>query len=233
MNTTTFSNQQLRQAAAAVRRSMLQQYSASSDDHIFSELFLTKTARLIRHEKRRQHWITASKRAAAVLLALLIGAGAWLTFDVEARASVLQWFREVYENSVVYRFTEPSPPSSSLPQYELSWLPEGFERKDGSNHPTLTSHAYFNSDGDVIVFSYGLLSSNSYLQINDTELSLHEQISFNNITADFYHPTESTIGNALVWIDETQNIYFSIVSTLKKDIILHIAENIILVTPTN
>ncbi len=126
MNQAVISDEALRQAAASVRRAMLDSLPPPSQcEHTFSDLFQARMKRLLSRYDRRRTLRTLSRRVAAVLLAALIGGGVWLSVDAGARAAFLTWAREVYEEQILYRFFG-APAADALPLYQITWLPEGY-----------------------------------------------------------------------------------------------------------
>ena len=91
-------------------------------------------------------------RIAAVFLALFNGAGALFAFDPEVRAAVIHWVRDVYENSIVYRFFENDEDvGESVPLYSPDWLPDGYIIVDSYLYKTTRSIVYQNNDGTSTV----------------------------------------------------------------------------------
>lgn len=60
-----------------------------------------------------------------------------------------------------------------------------------------------------------------------------EHVLVNGIIADFYAASSDSESNNLLWIDTEAGVFCAIDSNLSKDVILHIAESIYLVTITN
>lgn len=88
-------------AAAQVRDAMPASLpSPSACEHTFSRAFERKMRPLLRRQ-RHPLFAQAVRRAAAFFLTVLVGAGVWLTVDVQAREIFFAWVREFYEASVV------------------------------------------------------------------------------------------------------------------------------------
>ena len=69
----------------------------------FSARFERKMETLIKTQKRQGGHRAFVKWVLTVLLSILVSAGIWLTVDVEARAAVMSWIREIYEDRIIYR----------------------------------------------------------------------------------------------------------------------------------
>lgn len=76
---------------------------------------------------KRQHrsiWSRIARTAAVILLVLSLSLSALMAVSPTVRAAVINWVRETYEHSVIYRFFDKS--DDQLPNYAPTWLPEGF-----------------------------------------------------------------------------------------------------------
>lgn len=216
----------LRQAAGAVGRSLLDSLPTPSQcQHEFSPEFEARGDALLKKERRRRMSTQIMQRAAAVLLACLIGLSAWLAVDDQARASFLRWVREVRENMVVYRFSGDAP-VGALPEYVPGWLPEGYEMSVTVDNDTVFMCVYTNpeDDRDSFVFTYHWIPKNGNVSISDVEIS--EPVTVNGHSGYYYTGTEQSPSNDLEWIDDKAGIMFSINGFNGKDVMLHIAENI-------
>ena len=171
------------------------------------------------------------KGCVAACLALILSASVVLATNTQARAAFFSWVREVYENQIIYRFFG-EPLSGELPEYHISWLPEGYEEVDvfynGDQY-----NAFYQQCDDVMsafVFEYFFAQDNAligFLNFDDEDY-LCKTINVNGTQADFYealHPEET---NNLIWVDERANIVFSLNGFLDEAIMVRVAESIIL-----
>ncbi|MBQ6206874.1 MAG: DUF4367 domain-containing protein [Oscillospiraceae bacterium] len=229
MSEFSFSENDLRNAARAVRESMLASLPESSEIECeFSEGFLNKMDALIALDKRRQRVRLIARRAAMIVLTILVTLGAWLAVDTEARAGFVQWIKEVSRNHTIYHFFG-NQPDEKLPQYALGWLPEGFTLAETDTNETGHIEIYKNkSTGYEVFFMYrsaqsGFVPMIVYDYGNET---LQETVHVHDVTADYYPADENSSENTLVWIDEKQDIWFELSSGLSKEAILRMAESI-------
>ena len=227
-----FTNADLRCAAAVVCNAMLEQLPKPSEcRHTFSEEFEQKMQELMKHKNHHHSaWHRFAQRAAAVILAVLLGLGAWLAVDQDARAAVARWIREVYENSVFYRFSG----EASIDQnhtYELAWVPDGYEKVNQVSTGTTQTVVYQSKD-----------STFTFLWHNTHEGSLYKfdgtkgegiPVLINGLEGHYYPAANSNSTNDLVWIDDNSKTLFSISSYLPFEDILHIAESVKLVKTEN
>ena len=127
----------------------LTQGSKQQPPYVPSKSFTCKMSRLCRRE-RHPVFHRTMQRVAAVFLALLLTGIGWLTVDAEARAATIAWFRSISQNSIVYRFLNPTP-QQTLPDYTPTWLPDGFEEQEHHKDDQRSSWYYvFGSDFIVI-----------------------------------------------------------------------------------
>jgi hypothetical protein len=210
---------------------MLEQLPEPSEcRHTFSDEFEQKMRELMDRKNHHGAWHKFAHRAAAVILAVLLGLGAWLAVDQDARAAVTRWIREVYENSVFYRFSG----EASIDQnhtYELAWIPEGYEKVNQASTDTTQSVLYESKD-----------SAFTFLWHNTHEGSLYKfdgtkgegiPVLINGLEGHYYPAANSNTTNDLVWIDDNSKTLFSISSYLPFEDILHIAESVKLVKTEN
>ncbi|NLU23620.1 MAG: DUF4367 domain-containing protein [Clostridiales bacterium] len=222
-----FSTQALTLAAGKVRASMLDTMpSPQACAHTFSPTFEEATANLHPRKKHRQ-----LRRIAAVLLAILLGSGLLLTVSPTARAAVFSWVREVYEQSVVYKFFN-QPTSETLPDYRMQWMPEEFtlERTVIDSDGQAFIYVNKNDADDGVIFSY-------YRAGTGTEEHLMTDVSGEPVTVNgfsgYYYPVEEPDEtNELIWIDDGRHIVFLLSSYREKSVMVHMAESIQLVSPT-
>ena len=207
----------------------LTQGSKQQPPYVPSKSFTCKMSRLCRRERHPVFYRTI-QRVAAVFLALLLTGIGWLTVDAKARAATIAWFRSISQNSIVYRFLNPTP-QQTLPDYTPTWLPDGFEEQE-HHKDDLRSSWYYVSDSDFIVIEVSVYHSGAALSLIGDH-SGYEEVQVDSIPALFVPASgDSSISN-LVWIDEQDGLLFSIDSTLEKSVILHIAECIELSQSTN
>jgi hypothetical protein len=230
MNQITWSEDALKQAAAAVRQSMLDAMPPPSQcTHEFSSDHQAKMDRLFTRARRRERTRKVLQRAAMFFLAVLASVGVWLSVDTGARAAFFSWVQEIYENSIVYRFFG-DPTAEELPDYHITWLPEGYEAVDVFNGKDLVSIRYQNGDDITsgFTFEYSFTRNNNYLALmtGDTQY-IQKAIMVNGVHADFYQSSDPTKTNNMLWIDEDAGIVLSINGFVDDFVMLRMAKSII------
>lgn len=203
--------------------------SKQQPPYIPSKSFTCKMSRLCRRERHPVFYRTI-QRVAAVFLALLFTGIGWLTVDAEARAATIAWFRSISQDSIVYRFLNPTP-QQTLPDYAPTWLPEGFEEQEHHKDDQRSSW-YYVSGSDFIVIEVDVYHSGTVLSLIG-DRSGYEEVHVNQFTALFV-PVDGNSGiSNLVWMDEQNGLMFLVGSTLEKSVMLHIAESIELLQSPN
>ena len=232
----TFTDDELREAAIAVRDAMLASIPAEEDcPYEFSPGFEERIRQLYQEkmaEKKKKAGHPVLRRVAAIFLATLIALSTWLAVDNRARAAVLRWFREIYETRIIYRFTGEGE-AKVLPDFELTWIPEGYEQTDLYRNDFSCSVVYEppGSPADGVGISYNLISEGTALVVDDVD-GIPVTVEINGVNGDLYLGTESSPFNVLVWCREDLGVQIDITSKLSPEDILHIASGLILFIST-
>lgn len=218
------SDDALRQAAAKLRDARLaMQPSPEECGHEFSPQFERAMDGLMRKGRRRAVWHGIAAVAASLFLVFLLGVATTLVVSQEARAAVVSWLREQYENSVVYRFWDSSD-TEDLPKYQIGWLPDGFvllQEIEEEQYLALYQSSY---DGRSLVFTYSTGKTWGELVIwGDTDSS--EQLTIQGLHGEYVLSEDGAEGD-LIWIDDERQIVFTLSSSLGKDTMIEIAESI-------
>ena len=227
MNRRVFTDEELHVASISAIKSMVQSFPSLTEiDHIFSEEYRTKMDVLLQKIRLKRKFITLSRQIAAVFASMLIGLTAWLSIDTNAQAAFFEWIRETFENSVVYRYFGEKEPDV-LPEYELGWLPDGFEEVLNERDDMSCIMYYINAEtGDGIGFEYRYLDEGSIALVYSEDELLYEDVYFKESIAKFYPSENKSDASVLLWIDDKKDIVFFINSNLEKSVIISIAEHI-------
>lgn len=225
----SFTENELKIAATIVSDALLDAMPSPSEVHYdLSEDFSKKMNVLCARARRQAKIRTVLQRAAMFFLATLIALGTWLTVDSEARASFLDWVKEIYENSTLYHFLRDAD-ITELPNYTMSWLPEGFTILLTDTSSVGHTEYYENSEtGESIFFVYNLYNTGFAPEVfyDYSDGSKQKTISINGTAADYYPGDESSATSVLIWSDEINEVWFSLSSDLDESTIIRIAENV-------
>ncbi len=181
-------------------------------------------------EKRHTAFHTILRYAAAILLICLIGGGGVLTVSAIARNGVVRWKKSVYENSIIYEYVS-GPHRKELPQYQLGWVPEGYEVVQEGRDKTSYYAIYQKGDDlkDGFIFDYYFMYSVPHMElILDEGKYQYESTHVNGMPADLYICVDGQDPNCLIWVDEELGILFAIDSYFHKTDMLHIAKEVFL-----
>lgn len=229
MTRNTFSEQALKKAAGSVRSYMIRSLPEEAEGQ-FSCEFLSNIEELRilrkRHEKQRQF----KKRFTAAIVALISIIAMLLTFNKDVRAAVFSWFKEIFDTRTIYWFNVNNP--DGLPAYEIFDLPENFIRISDKSLTHSRTMLYQNSENmdDLLSFEYAVLQEDSPLSVSfpSAGFSVTKVIVAGNM-GDLYISNTPNESHALVWVDESDGVVFTITSFLEPEDMLHIAQSVKLV----
>ena len=226
-----FRDSELRQAAGLVRQSMLASLSDAPADYVPSPGFRRRMEPLFARARRMEVARRWTRRAVAAALALVLGTGAWLATDPDARASFTGWVREICGDSVLYRFFSPSP-ASVIPTFRPTWVPEGYRevRSHQSDQQQIVLYQRGEDELDSFIFDYMFYSAGSEPNLLLKEGTYESrEVRVGNCIGHFYLVLDGSQGNELTWFDDEKQIMFSLDSSFDFDVMLHIAESVDLV----
>ena len=173
---------------------------------------------------RSATWRNVLKRVAIIALVLGITAGAIFTFSEPARAAIVNWFREIKGDHIIYHF-EGEDDGETIKTPTLGWLPEGFKQIDVYQDDS-TYVVYFENDkSESVFFDCDRIGTIDISEIITPEDNL-EKITVNGFECDYYQTLDETEASFLIWQDDRNNVVCTLGSTLDKEMIIKIAENI-------
>ena len=234
----SFNDQQLKDAAAFLREA----YESSLPDTPeaqprYSPDFLQKMDRLQRRHRVQKMVKTVSKCAAVLLLALVVIGGVYLTFNVEAQAMAQAWYRSVSAERYTYRFTEDRR-GQPLPDYEATWLPEGYRHSRTRRYKNTTLVSYKKDDPKArYIIPMGL----EYFWISDQiamampvgdyggHTITEQPITVNGNPAYLYEDINrwnDTRSYDLIWVDQDAGLVFRLGTSLSVAETIAVAESI-------
>lgn len=183
------------------------------------------------HRQEHPRWQQIARRVAIILITCVVAIGGIIAISPTARATVVRWVVEWYENNIVYRYWGEQN-TEELPQYEISGLPDGYVETVRNIAPALVAVTYENHAEDIIYFDYSFMHQGSQTNfiLNDDDVF---DVQVNGMYGKFFK--SHTPGNLseLTWIDPEQNIQFTIGGCFEYDVILHMAETVSLCEVTN
>lgn len=221
---TNISDEELTRAAKLVGKALHESLPAPEDcKHEFSAAFQQNIEILKKEAKKKERAAKYLKRTAIAAMLALCCTGVLVSVNPSARATVLSWVREFYENAIVYRFFGDSQ-DKQLPELEINYLPSGYS--EDSTTETHTSKTMVFSNGDVLLFiDWWILSDSSALQAQ-TEGAAVILTTVNGHDAEIIVPNNSNETTDLLWADDEHGIGFMISGYLEIEELLNIAESI-------
>ena len=155
MKKSTFSEENLRNAAAEVREAMVNDPALDAmETPRCSEVFQKNMHALLRKNRCKVNAMIGFKRAMAACLALVLCMGAWLAVDVDAREDVIDWAKNLLNyGHAEYERVGQLPPDSQLPELVAYYLPsedyKEIRREYDGNKCTVT----YKGDAEDSLFS--------------------------------------------------------------------------------
>ena len=191
--------------------------------HEFSAKFERRIQRLKRKADHPVLYRTM-QRVASVLLAIVIGGTAWLAIDVKAREDFFGWVKGIYENYIVYHFSEPDHASTELHEYRPAWIPDGYTEVYHESDEAFGIVAYLNDENDTLSLMYIPASEGQDVFVDHSGAKEHET-TVNGSPATVLIFEEPNQSNELIWCDD-ENILFTVSGFLEEDDLVKVAESV-------
>lgn len=133
----------------------------NSIDYTFSDKFERKMQKLIKAQKKSSWKFTnTTKKRVAILIAILIALLATACSVKQIREPVVTFFTETYDSFVEY-FFEGDTVDEITYEYQLTYVPEGFEQTEVLQSPDSFTTYYKNAEGDLIDFTQMITAQNA------------------------------------------------------------------------
>lgn len=230
MKKRVFTEKQLQEAAGKAREKMLEALPHAGEElPPFRSEFREKMEGLYNMERRAARRQALRRQVAAAAAMLVIAISCLFAVSPEARAAAVNWVKTVSGSWTFYSFNGKK--LDRLPDCKITWIPEGLE---------LVSEDKLTTDGAIVyqdprnpkkgfVLMYFLLDETSIYVDNLGEEYTTELVSVGDYTGDL-HISKVPEGNyEMVWSDPDRGVGYAISSSLEPDVILHIAESVVLV----
>ena len=210
---------QLRQAAEEYVQALSESLDASQT-HTFSRRFEQEMRGLLA-KSAHPAWAAFGRAVASFVMVLLVLFGSVLAVDAEARELFLGWFRQQMDGAVHFSSRNPSQEDT---QYQLTWIPEGYEFYDLVQEYGGETVLYANEAGDLLRFTYLHPSENgeTYLFAGEHD---EKQISVQGMTGTLYLPHDTINGKDLIWQNEAGTL-FEISGRCDENVLLRMAESV-------
>lgn len=189
-----------------------------------SDKYITEAINYNAKKKEQNIFFWAKRYAAVACIVLILGFGLLMSFSSEARAAVLGWVSEFYEENVYKIFFAGEAEETVGLKYELGWLPEGTEFVTKYDIPGGESYIYTDETELLINFLYSSdPDSVYYLIAND---ATKQEVTVNGLPGEvFISPSEEET-NTIVWSDNSIPIMFSFTAEYDVETLIKVAEDV-------
>lgn len=210
---------QLRQAAEEYVQALSESLEAP-EVHIFSRRFERKMRGLLT-KSAHPAWAAFGRAVASFAMVMLVLFGSVLAVNTEARELFLGWFRQQMDGAVHFSSRNPSQEDT---QYQLTWIPEGYEFYDLVQEYGGETMLYANEAGDLLRFTYLHPSENgeTYSFPGKHE---EKQVSIQGTTGTLYLPYDKQISPGIIWQNEA-GTFFEITGRCDETVLLRAAESV-------
>ncbi|MCD8331650.1 MAG: DUF4367 domain-containing protein [Oscillospiraceae bacterium] len=224
-----FSQQELEQAAGTAARAMLECLPSLQAEHEFSPGFQAQMNTLLRQARRRRTVRRAVQRAALLALICLAGLALWTASQAQAGKAAVTWTRQAFSDGIQYSFTGGAS-AQALPEYQLSWLPEGYQESARSEGEDAAVYVlYRTAQGDQIAFRYLSVGRRSGFRLTLNRESYNcKTVTVNGGEADLYLSLDGEGDAILLWLDDEEGILFCLMGPLTQSAIVRMAQSLTL-----
>lgn len=181
--------------------------------------------------RERPLWRQAVRRAAVFLVVCGMTLAGAMAFSPAARTAMVRWVVERSGDGIRYTYSGEQSPET-LPQYEITALPEGFVETERDVLPGRVDVIYENPSGDVIWLSYVFMRQGALTSFDTTDANAFD-VTVNQLPGIFFEARTPGNLNTLRWIDPDLNMHFIVDGCFDLDVLLHIAESISLCKTPN
>lgn len=224
-------DEELISATALVRESMLRTLPEPENcTGAFSAQFEEKIKKLKKTAERKAAWRRFAKGVVAAVLVVLISFSMLLAFSTETRAAVTGWFKE--QLGVVTTYWTDANENTTLPTYEATWIPDGYEvvQEEISDTVNLTVYQFGDDVTNGFIIGYWIATEDSKLFVDTLGHDYDvEQVTVHGYNGEFYIAQDLDNSSDLMWLDERTNTIVTVSGFYDKVDILKIANGIRLV----
>lgn len=216
----------LRQAVKAASDVLAADFPEAYEEpaHEFSPEYRRAIDGLIYKLGRKPFYSTVKKVASVVLVISLLSC-IWFGIGVEGRAVVFGWVKEKYETFFHYFFEGESSGPVTDAEYELGWVPEGYEFLTKNNSNELTTIMYKNEIGQFLKFTYDKAPGDGEMYQLD-ENHMVDFVIVGDANAEVHLSIDGTIDSDIIWKNETGTL-FVISAYESRETLVKLAQNVI------
>ena len=176
-------------------------------------------------KKRSQPlWKNVLRRVAVAVLVITVGFGSVMAVSPTVRAAVIRWVIEWYETYIDYQHVGEEL-DEKMPHYDITGLGNDYVETDRTVSDQVVSVLYENESGDIVCFEYNYLHDGSFEILNSNDDDVVE-VRINRSDGLLFVPHDPQALLTITWIDEQENMQFSVIANLSEKEIIRIAESI-------
>ena len=174
--------------------------------------------------RARPVWKNALQKAAVFALVGSIILGSLLAASPQARAALKRWFRKVFDTHVYYEYAgEPS--EETLPEYEMTVVPEGYELVDAVKAQSFLRYTYQNQGAQLMHLIIASVQQGQATSIYLDGFSTHAAM-VKQCPATILVAHSSKQSNSITWIDDRNNLQFTIEGYFDLETLCTLAESV-------
>ena len=174
------------------------------------------------------------RSAAAACLSFVLVITALIATDAFASETGLRWRVRYREHEVTWLFKDGIEQDGDLPNYEPTWLPEGYELDREYWWPTRERTMHFENDHDAqsrVRFEYMQITDKQTYSFGSLDKDTYEaeSIEINGLPGELYTLVDEPDSGYLLWIDKRNCIVFQLYFDCGAEDALRIAKSVILI----
>ena len=184
--------------------------------------------------KRYYVWLRGFQKAAAACLICVLVFTALLATDAIALETGLRWRVRYRENEVTWLFKDGIEQNGDLPNYEPTWLPDGYERDReyyGVIRDKMTSYKNLDEDQSWSHFNYMQITDKQTYYLGSLDKGTYEKetVEINGLPGELYTFLDDPDSGTIIWIDKHNCIVFLLHFDSGTEDAIRIAESVTLI----
>jgi len=214
-------------AEEALLQEMNEMPSCEELDKIYSptpemDLRMRKLIKRVENTQKTKKILVQASKSAMILFAFLAVATMVLIAVEASRNYIFNTFIQWNNNHTAIQF-QPSDKSNDFDKYTLHYIPEGYKLDTTSSSENTRTFIYTN-EKDENIFVQQSIADSAKLSV-DNENNQPSIMTIHGFEAFFFQSTSDNDSNSLIW--KENNIAFTLISSLDKNEMILIAENIL------
>lgn len=184
--------------------------------------------------KRYYVWLRGFQKAAAACLICVLVFTALLATDAIALETGLRWRVRYRENEVTWLFKDGIEQNGDLPNYEPTWLPDGYEwdrEYYGVIRDKMTSYKNLDEDQSWSHFNYMQITDKQTYYLGSLDKGTYEKetVEINGLPGELYTFLDDPDSGTIIWIDKHNCIVFLLHFDSGTEDAIRIAESVTLI----